>query len=55
MKQIEGEVGLLLGNNAGLAMEPLQVVNSENGGPFAVKTMGLAGFLEKEAASQVVA
>ena len=38
IKQIEGEVGLLLGNNAALAMEPLQVVNSENGGPFAVKT-----------------
>ena len=36
--EIEGDVELLLGNNAALAMEPLQVVNSKNGGPFAVKT-----------------
>ena len=35
---LEGEVGLLLGNNAALAMEPLQIVNSQNGGPFAMKT-----------------
>ena len=38
IQEIEGEVGLLLGNNAALAMEPLEIVNSENGGPFAVRT-----------------
>ena len=35
---INGDVDLLLGSNAASAMEPLQVVNSENGGPFAIQT-----------------
>ena len=35
---ISGEVDLILGSNAALAMEPLQVVNSENGGPLAIQT-----------------
>ena len=31
-------MGLLLGNNVAAAMEPIRVIPSQNGGPFAVKT-----------------
>ena len=36
--EVEGDVGLLLGTNAALAMEPLEVVNSKDGGPYAIRT-----------------
>lgn len=36
---IQAEVGLLIGANVPKAMEPLQVINSVNGGPYAVKTL----------------
>ena len=32
------EVGLLLGNDCGYAMEPIEIVPSENGGPYAIRT-----------------
>ena len=32
------EVGLLIGNNCPKALEPLEVVSSEDGGPYAVRT-----------------
>ena len=32
-------VGLLIGNNVPTATEPLEVINSRNGGPYAVKTI----------------
>lgn len=35
---VEGEVGLLIGNNVAAVTEPLEVVPSQDGGPFAVKT-----------------
>ena len=33
------EVGLLIGNNVPKAMEPLQVINSQNEGPFACRSI----------------
>lgn len=36
--RIEAEVGLLIGANNPKAIEPLQVINSEDEGPYAVKT-----------------
>lgn len=36
---IEAEVGLLIGANVPKAMEPLQVINSQNNGPYAVRTL----------------
>ena len=38
IRTIQGPIELLLGGNAALAMEPLQVIRSENGGPFAIRT-----------------
>ena len=37
-ESLEGEVGLLIGNNVAAATEPIQIVPSQNGGPFAVRT-----------------
>ena len=34
----EGEVGLLLGNNVTAATEPIEIIPSQDGGPFAIKT-----------------
>jgi len=36
--EVDAEVGLLLGNNVPLALEPLQVIRSKENGPFALKT-----------------
>ncbi|KAJ0005631.1 hypothetical protein NQD34_015525 [Periophthalmus magnuspinnatus] len=36
--KIDARIGLLIGTNAPKAIEPWQVVASENGGPYAVKT-----------------
>ncbi|XP_025763461.1 uncharacterized protein LOC112847046 isoform X2 [Oreochromis niloticus] len=36
--RIEAKIGLLIGANAPKAVEPWQVIASENGGPYAVKT-----------------
>ncbi|XP_028312818.1 uncharacterized protein LOC114469473 isoform X2 [Gouania willdenowi] len=36
---IEAEIGLLIGANVPKAMEPLQVVNSVDDGPYAVRTI----------------
>ncbi|XP_028317687.1 uncharacterized protein LOC114472566 [Gouania willdenowi] len=38
LKQIEAEIGLLIGTNVPKALEPWKVVNSEGKGPYAVKT-----------------
>ena len=38
LSEVSGEVGLLLGNDCGYAMEPLEVVRSRCGGPFAIRT-----------------
>ena len=56
--QIDGDVGLLLGSNAALAMEPLEVVNSQNGGPFAIRTrfgsiLGGGGCIESATVNSV--
>ena len=37
-ENVAGEVGLLLGNNVAAALEPIEVIPSQNGGPFAVRT-----------------
>ena len=39
LTEIDGEVGLLMGNNVSRALEPWKVVHSEEGGPFACKTL----------------
>ncbi|KAK7925238.1 hypothetical protein WMY93_007548 [Mugilogobius chulae] len=36
--KIDAKIGLLIGTNAPKAIEPWQVIASENGGPYAVKT-----------------
>lgn len=36
--KIDAKIGLLVGSNAPKAIEPWQVITSENGGPYAVKT-----------------
>ncbi|KAJ8353016.1 hypothetical protein AAFF_G00121970 [Aldrovandia affinis] len=38
LPEIEADVGLLIGANCSSAMEPWHVINSRNGGPYAVKT-----------------
>ncbi|KAK7944331.1 hypothetical protein WMY93_000059 [Mugilogobius chulae] len=38
LPQIEGEIELLIGTNVPKALEPLEVVCSVNGGPFAIRT-----------------
>ncbi len=35
---LESEVGLLIGVNAYKAMQPWEIINSQNNGPYAVKT-----------------
>ena len=35
---VDGPIEILLGSNAAQAMEPLEVVRSQQGGPFAVRT-----------------
>ena len=37
-ERVEGEVGLLLGNNVAATMEPIEVIPGQDGGPFAVRT-----------------
>ncbi|XP_043241728.1 uncharacterized protein LOC122391661 [Amphibalanus amphitrite] len=37
-ENVPGDVGLLIGNNVAAVMEPIEVVPSQNGGPFAVRT-----------------
>ena len=39
MPTLDAEIGLLIGNNVPLAMEPLRVINSDYGGPFACETV----------------
>ena len=39
LPEIDGEVDLLIGNNVPRALEPWKVVHSEEGGPFACKTL----------------
>ena len=39
LPSIVAEVGLLIGNNVPKAVEPLEVINSENGGPFACRSV----------------
>ena len=39
LHEIEAEVGILIGNNVPKAMEPLQVINSQDDGPFACRTV----------------
>lgn len=38
LPKLEAEVGLLIGVNAYKAMEPWEIINSQNDGPYAVKT-----------------
>ena len=38
MTHIDAEIGLLIGTNAPKTMEPWKVINSKEGGPYAVKT-----------------
>ena len=35
----EAHVGLLIGNNVPSVTEPLDIINSKDGGPYAVKTL----------------
>ncbi|XP_035657338.1 uncharacterized protein LOC118403009 [Branchiostoma floridae] len=37
--QIDAEIGLLIGNNVPKAVEPWQVVHSQGGGPYAIRTV----------------
>ena len=39
LPQVDAEVGLLIGNNVPQAMEPLEVINSKDGGPFACRSV----------------
>lgn len=39
LPSVQAEVGLLIGANVPKAMEPLQVVNSVDDGPYAVRTI----------------
>ncbi|XP_030836004.1 uncharacterized protein LOC115921870 [Strongylocentrotus purpuratus] len=39
LPEINADVGILIGNNVPKAMEPLQVINSQNDGPFACKSI----------------
>nr|XP_021329205.1 uncharacterized protein LOC110439111 [Danio rerio] len=38
LPEIEADVGLLIGVNCSRAMEPWRIINSQDGGPYAVKT-----------------
>lgn len=38
LPKLESEIGLLIGANAHKAMEPWEIINSRNDGPYAVKT-----------------
>ena len=38
LPNVESEIGLLIGANAHKAMEPWEIINSRNDGPYAVKT-----------------
>lgn len=38
LPNVEAEIGLLIGANAHKAMEPWEIINSRNDGPYAVKT-----------------
>ena len=38
-REIDAKDGLLIGNNVPKAMEPLQVINSQNDGPFACRSI----------------
>ena len=38
LTHIDAEIGLLIGTNAPKTMEPWKVINSQEGGPYAVKT-----------------
>ena len=39
LPELDAEVGLLIGNNIPEAAEPLEVINSQDGGPFAFRTV----------------
>lgn len=39
IQEIDADVGLLIGNNVPKALEPLEVVNSQEDGPFACRSM----------------
>ena len=39
LPELDCEIGLLIGTNAPKLMEPWKIINSQNGGPFAVKTV----------------
>ena len=44
----DAEVGLLIGNNVPKAAEPLEVINSENGGPFACRSVLVGRFMGQQ-------
>lgn len=37
--ELDAEVGLLIGTNAAMLMEPWEIINSKNNGPYAVRTL----------------
>ncbi|XP_019633454.1 PREDICTED: uncharacterized protein LOC109476879 [Branchiostoma belcheri] len=39
MPKINADIGLLIGNNVQSAMEPWRIINSQGGGPYAIKTL----------------
>ncbi|XP_019633202.1 PREDICTED: uncharacterized protein LOC109476638, partial [Branchiostoma belcheri] len=39
MPKINADIGLLIGNNVQSAMEPWRIINSQEGGPYAIKTL----------------